>query len=290
VPDWAHPSNGEITNISFYPYYDRTAVLSFVQVSVETVSDYETGFLRVVAVDISSEEVLMNLPETSLTLAFQPDGATSVQYSAKGATNSDLREGPDMESVLSNCQELSVGQVQSDLTEIRSRATRAAHEEFEQYRQLQQQRLQDIQSQLGSIDSRLSSIGQEIDRADTRQDRMEALQKRKDLRSEKQTLDREREALLEKQSQGFHQKKRDISERHSIEVRTTTLCSTLVAYERGELELAFNVAGSASSIRVPYAVGEGMTDSTRSPNCKNEYSIDNRVKLTSGGVGCEKCG
>lgn len=289
VPEWFHPSNGDIVDTSFYPYYDRKAILSFVQVSVETVSDYETGFLRAVAVDISSGEVLVDLPETVLALAFQPDSTTSVQRSTEGVTNGGVDEGSAVESSLSRCQEVSVEQVESELTDIRSRATRAAHEEFEQYRQLQQQRLQDTQSELNSIDSRLSSVGQKVDQAETRQARMDALQKRKDLTAEKEKLSEEREAILEKQSRGFQQKKRDIFERHSIEVRTTNVCSTLVAYERGELEIVFDITGSPSSLRVPYAVGEGMTDSVRCPQCGSEYSRDNRVKLPNGNIMCEEC-
>ncbi|MFO7867106.1 MAG: hypothetical protein R6V02_09890, partial [Candidatus Aminicenantes bacterium] len=108
--------------------------------------------------------------------------------------------------------------------------------EFEEYRQLQEQRINDHRTEIDSLSNRLQNLSTDVDNANSQQQRVEALEKRQELKAEKEDLEAELEELLQEKKQGYAQKQQEIYRRHSIEVHTKTTASTLVTYERGEIK------------------------------------------------------
>lgn len=287
-PDWITESNLHVSGVSFNPYYDRTAVFLLVKTSVETVSEYETQYLEAVTVDVTSEEELSGLPEVLLRSFYDPKTQPETEEANDFEATSEL-DADTFASVISMEQRVALDNIRDEIEEVRETASRAAGSEFEEYRQLQNQRLSDLRDELESVTDRLQSISREVDGADTHEKRMSALQKRKDLQTEKDELEEERADLLRKKQRGFEEKREEIFARHMLEISTKPVASTVVSYERGELELRLSDSHRTETMRAPYAAGVGCTDSVRCDQCQTELSADNPIQMGSTGLRCRSC-
>ena len=286
LPEWLTNSPLTVTNASFSPYYDRTAVCLFVEIGIETVSVYQTGFLEAVSIDTSSKQPLPHLAETAVDSFFDPGGCRS----ARPRDAEDLTPTADgLEATLAAGREAALEGIRDELENVRRLASRAADAEFEEYRQLREQQLGDLRDELRSVTDTLTAVAVETTGVDSQKQRVESLKERKRLRSDKQRLEQRRDEHLGEKKRGYRRKRREIYERHAIAVTTKPIATTLVVYERGELALELRNGSSFGSMRVPYAIGAGVVDDVRCDRCNRLLSRDNPVRSTSDGLGCRSC-
>jgi hypothetical protein len=258
-PTWLQESEITVESTEFEPYYDRQAVCALVRVSVETVSEYETAFLEAVAVDITSDDVLKNLSDTILRTVFDIDGNPSVESTTNRA---DVGSEP-----LRVAQKAAVNQVDQKLAHIKRRASQAARDEFQEYRNLREQRLEELRSEIESINKRLERLGGKIDNTSSSADRMELLEERKELHSKREELEAKHEEIRTEQKSGFSGQRAVIYDRHEIEVQSEVVTATGVSYERGELVLAVHDGADNMDLRVPYGIGVGVTEQIKCHSC-----------------------
>jgi hypothetical protein len=285
-PDWILESDAHIASMNFFPYYDRTALFVLVEIGVETVSEYQRDLLEAVTIDTSSLEVLPELTTTVLEMMFDPlqDPPELTPEDDSVAVSAESLDDP-----LRTAQEAALDGVEDVLQQTREEATRAAEVEFKEYRELQDQELDDVQDEISSLTDRIQALANEIDDVTEQQERVELLQKRNELQSERDSIESEREELLERKQGGYQEKRTKIFRRHSLEVNTTPVTATIVTYERGELEIQFQQDTHTESVRVPYAVGEGITGTVSCENCGEQLSTANQIRLTTEGFGCDAC-
>lgn len=286
-PDWVAESDAEVADATFSPYYDRTGVCAFVRVGVETVSEYQTQFLRAVALDAESGDRLPGVAETLVAEWFEPTADPPLESAGESADAALSEEA--LADAIAAGRRAAVEDVRDEIAEIRRSASRAADAEFEEYRQLREQRLAELRDEVGSLTDRLRDLADEADGADSRQQRVEILEKRRELKDERERLEAELDEVRREKERGHERKRGEIYDRHAIEVTTTPVAATLVTYERGEMDLTLREGGRTGSVRAPYAVGAGVTDGVDCGVCGEPLSGENPVRVTADGVGCRRC-
>ena len=285
-PSWIVESDAEIGDATFSPYYDRTAICVFVRIDVETVSEYQTQFLEAVTVDIASKEQLPGITETLVDDFFSPQSARPHEVTDGG----DGTIVPDkLTDAIAVGQKAAVEGVREEIGDIRRSASRAADSEFKEYRQLQEQRSNDLRNEMRSLSNRLQNSSTEVDGAESQRQRVKALEKRQERKTEKEDLEAELEELLREKERGYAQKQRDIHRRHAIAVNTEPTALTLVTYERGEIEFTASDDNRTGVVRVPYAIGAGVTDEAHCEKCHTQLSEENPLSMVAGGLGCRSC-
>lgn len=287
-PDWITESDLHVSDASFNPYYDRAAIFLLARISVETVSEYETQYLEAVAIDVTSEEELSGLPEVLLRSFYDPKTQPETEGTDDFEATSEL-DADTFASVISTGQRAALDNIREELEKVRETASRAADSEFKEYRQLQNQRLGDLRDELESVTDRLQRVSSDVDSADSHEERMSALQERKDLQTEKDELEEKRAELLQKKQREFEEKRDEIFVRHALDINTKPVASTVVSYERGEIELRLSDSHRTETMRAPYAAGVGCTDSIRCDQCQAELSGDNPLQMGATGLGCRSC-
>ncbi|MFC7080284.1 hypothetical protein [Halorussus caseinilyticus] len=234
-PAWITAGSAEVADATFHPYYDRTGVCAFVRIGVETVSEYQTQFLRAVAVDAESETRLPGIAERLVTEFYAPKSEPAADRTTE---TDDATISPDgLADAIAAGQRTATETVRSEIEEVRRSATRAADSEFEEYRQLREQRLDELRDEIDSVSNRLQTIAAEADDAESRQRRVEILEKRRELKDRKADVEAELEKVCREKERGYAEKRREIYDRHALDVTTTPLAVTLVTYERGEIDL-----------------------------------------------------
>ncbi|APX00259.1 hypothetical protein CHINAEXTREME_20875 (plasmid) [Halobiforma lacisalsi AJ5] len=288
-PLWIVESDVEVVDAAFSPYYDRTAICVFVRIDVETVSEYQTQFLEAVTIDVESNDQLPGVTEILVDEFFSPKSDWRDDVTV-GSDQSDVTIAPDkLANAITTGQKAAVEGVQEEIDEIRQSASHAADSEFEEYRQLQEQRINDHRSEIDALSNRLQNLSTDVDDADSQQQRVEALEKRRELKAEKEDLETELEELLQKKEQGYAQKQREIYRRHAIEVNTKPSAFTLVTYERGEIEFTVGNSDRTDTVRAPYAIGAGVTDEVHCESCNTQLSEENSISMVAGRLGCQSC-
>ncbi|MDB2293735.1 hypothetical protein PM085_15870 [Halorubrum ezzemoulense] len=287
-PSWIREGDVDVVDATFNPYYDRTAVCVFVRIDIETVSEYQTQFLEAVTVDVESTEQLPNVTELLVDEFFTPGS----DWPADPAEDVDDESGVSSEKLntaITTGQKATVEGVRDEISEVRQSASRAADSEFEEYRQLQEQQINELQDEIGSLSTRLQKLSTEVDEPESPQQRVKALEKRKELKTEKAELEGELEETLQEKSRGYAQQQREIDRRHAIKVSTEPKAFTIVLYERGEITLELATGGRSTAVRAPYAVGVGVTDDLQCENCQKQLSGENPIRVVSGRICCQSC-
>jgi hypothetical protein len=280
MPPWIQGSDVEVTNATFTPYYDRTAVVLLYRISIETVSEYQTELLRAVAVDTRSMDPLPKLEDTFLSTVLSP---ASIESSPADLDRSEAL------NLVEETREVVVDRVQSRVDEIHQEASRAADAEIEEYRQLQQQRIEELEEKTAQLSARIDDLSESIQQSNTQSERMQALEKRKELKSEYEEVESELEKVRHRRDQGFPEKQREIRGRHALEVVVTPLTATQVEYERGELELELEKQGVSQSLTIGYGSGVGVTEEVRCEDCNQPLTEDNSVQEIQSGIRCSQC-
>jgi len=279
-PEWIQNSSVEVQSAQFTPYYDRTAIVVLFRVGIETVSEYQQELLRAVAVDTRSEESLPKLAETFLeTTTVESESATS---GAVQLTKTDVRP------LLETAREQLLESVQGQLDDIHREASRAADSEVEEYRQMQQQRIQELQEEHSNLSSKINDLSENINTGDE-DSRVQALRERKELKSEYEELDETLNELQERRDSGFPNRQREIRERHSLDVQVTPLTLTEVEYERGEIDFEFIDGSIHQTVTLGYGSGIGVADTVRCSSCERELTERNPLQTISDGLECQSC-
>lgn len=286
-PSWLMEDDVEVVNKTFSPYYDRTAICVFVRIGVETVSEYQTRFLEAVTLDVASKKQLPGITEILVDECF----TTNATAGATGSETEDVVTIPpdELADAITAGQETAVNEIQEEIDEIRQSASRAADSEFEEYCQLQEQRINESRNEISSLSDRLQNVATDVNGAASQQQRVEALEKRQQLKAKKENVAAELDEILQEKERRYIQKRRDIYDRHAIEVNTKPIAVTLVPYERGEIELTLSQNDQTASIRAPYAVGAGVTDEVKCNNCHKQLSEENPIRVAEGSYFCYSC-
>ena len=280
MPPWIRESDVDVTTATFTPYYDRTAVVLLYRISIETVSEYQTELLRAVAVDTRSMDPLPKLEDTFLQTVSSP---ASIESSPVSFDRSEAL------TLIEQTHEVVVDRVQPKIDEIHQEASRAADAEVEEYRQLQQQRIEELEEKTTQLSAQIDDLSKSIQESNTQDERMQALEKRKELKSEYEDVESELETLRHRRDQGFPEKQREIRGRHALEVVVTPLTVTQVEYERGELELELEKQGVSQSLTVGYGDGVGVTEEVRCDSCGQLLAEDNPIQEIQAGIRCSQC-
>jgi hypothetical protein len=280
IPEWLHASDIEVSSADFTPYYDRTAIVVLFRVSIETVSEYQTELLQAVALDTRSEKFLPTLEETFLQI-------TSPNNDAGTSEPMDM-QAADIQPLLDTAREQVVDRIQETIDEIHQEASRAADAEVEEFRQMQQQRIQELEEQLSNLSARIDDLSQQINSSDEGK-RVEALKERKELKTEYEDVDTELDDLRQRRDQGFPEKQGEIRARHALDVQVKPLTITEVEYESGELEVALATDEHTWDFAAGYGTGVGITEAVNCSKCGKEFTETNPVRDISRGLICLDC-
>jgi len=281
LPSWLKAGDVEVTTTDFTPYYDRTAVVVLFQVSVETVSEYQQEFLHAVAIDRRSEESLPALAATLLEL-------TSMTAEPTLTTAQTSIDESQVRSLLDPARDELTERIQPTIDEIRKEASRAADSEVEEYRQLQQQRLNELEEQRSALSSKIDELSEATTNAD-QETRVEVLKERKDAKAELADVDTELADLRDKRDRGFPAKQHEIHNRHALDVQITPLTVTQVEYERGEIDIELSEGASSQQITVGYGRGIGLTEMIPCSKCGEPLSSSNSIGTVKPSPQCQKC-
>jgi len=280
MPEWIQHSTVEVQGAQFTPYYDRTAVAVLFRVGIETVSEYQQSFLRAVAVDARSEEHLPRLAASFLEL-------TSIGSDEATGSNVQLTQ-TEARPLLDTAREQGLSDIQERIDEIHREASRAADSEVEEYRQMQQQRIQELQKKHSKLSSKISDLSEQINTGDE-DSRVQALRERKELKSEYEKLNETLNRLRNQRDSGFPERQREIRERHSIEVQVTPTTLTEIEYERGEVDLKLADQRADQTVTIGYGSGIGVTDTVRCTICEQELTENNPLQTVADGLQCKAC-
>ena len=280
IPTWLQESDVEVEDATFTPYYDRTAVVFLFQVSIETVSEYQRELLRAIAIDPRSGEHLPKLEEVFLRL-------TSLEVNSTTRNQSELTKS-DVQSLLDTARNQLIDRIQALIDEIHDEASRAADAEVEEFRKMQQQRIDELKKTHSNLSSKIDGLGETINSGEE-DERVQALKERKELKSKYEEIDTKLGELRERRDQGFPEKQQEIRERHALDIRTTPLTVTQVEYERGEVELSLLEDGRNQTVTVGYGSGIGITEKVQCSSCDRCLSEQNPLQTIRDGLQCVKC-
>lgn len=283
-PGWLTGSPIEVTDRAFQPYYDRTAVCIVFEASVETVSEFEQTITVPIAVDSETGERLPQLTAwfDSITAEPQPDnGRVEV---LEEPVSSDA-----FDSVLSSAQSHAESILSPKLESIRERSLRAANVELEEYAQLQDEKIEELREERERITEKLEEIGRELEEAVDRSERLEAMEGRSELREERDEIESELETLESRRKRGYPEKRREVQERHRVEVDLEAVTVTVVEYEKGDIVLDLVEDGRSCSITVPYGRGVGITEEVTCNRCSRGLDSETSARIGDEGVVCSSC-
>ena len=280
IPGWIENSAVEVQDGQFTPYYDRTAVVVLFRIGIETVSEYQQALLRAVAVDTRSEEHLPRLAGSFLEL-------TSMGSDEASDGNTQLTR-TEARPLLDTAREQVLSDIQDRFDKIHRKASRAADSEVEEYRQLQEQRIEELQEEHSDLSSKISDLSEQINTGDD-DSRIQALRERKELKSKYEELDETLNELRKRCDNGFPNRRREIRERHSLDVQVTPLTLTEVEYERGEIDFELIDGNIYQTTTLGYGNGIGVADTVRCSSCGRELTGRNPLQAISDGLECQSC-
>ncbi|WP_336022474.1 hypothetical protein [Halobellus salinisoli] len=280
IPSWLQGDNINVNDATFTPYYDRSAIAILYRISVETVSEYQTQLLRTTAMDIRSMERLPKLEETFLDSTLPTE--SQIESSLVDIEKSNLDES------IARTREEIADRIQPKVDQIHQEASRAAEAEIEEYRQMQEQRIEELEERKVRLSNRVDDLSKSIQSSDA-EDRVEALQKRKELKLNYEDVDTELEELRHRRDQGYPEKQREIRERHALEVGITPLTITQIEYERGEIEFELEEGTVTRALTLGYGDGIGITEELDCDYCKQTLGESNPLRTIKEGLQCSRC-
>ena len=281
IPDWLRESSVSVADIEFMPYYDRTALVVLFRVSIETVSEYQQELLRSIGIDVRSGEVLPNIDRTLMDLT-RPDHTTSLSSETVELSQEQV------ESLIEASRERLVSAVRPEIDETHQEASRAADAELEEYRQLQQQREEELESELARLRTRIEELNETIDSAD-QAERVESLKERREYKTKLEETEADLADLRRRRKDGYPDRQREIRERHGVEVVITPVSATEVEYERGDVVFELDDAGTVTSLTLGYGSGVGVTEERNCESCGRSLSADVPLGAITNRTLCRDC-
>jgi ATPase subunit of ABC transporter with duplicated ATPase domains len=180
-------------------------------------------------------------------------------------------------------------EVQPQIDEIHEGASRSADAEVEEYRQLQQQRIGELEETRASLEARIKDLSRITEKSNSQTDRTEALKQRRELRSQLDEIETKSDDLQRRRERGFPKKQGEIRNRHALEIVIKPVTLTEVAYERGEISLTMTDQTSSRTLTVGYGSGVGVTEDVECENCGASLSESNPIRLSGDGIRCSDC-
>jgi ElaB/YqjD/DUF883 family membrane-anchored ribosome-binding protein len=281
IPSWLRESSVDVVDSTFSPYYDRTAAAVLYRIRIETVSEYQTELLRAIAIDVRSEDRLAALEETVLDITNPEDPSNEADSLELGRDQS--------KRIIDQTRGEIIDVVDQTIDEIHQEASRAADAELEEFRQMQEQRIEELQGQRSDLTSKIDDLSNSIPQAAGQRDRVDDLKTRKDLKSDLNEIDTELEDLRRCREQGFPSKQHEIRDRHALEVVVTPLTITEVQYDRGEAYFKLMDDSTSVDITLGYGNGVGITEDIHCDRCGEELTGRNPVFSLKDGIRCEYC-
>ena len=281
LPSWLRQSSIDVYDTTFTPYYDRTAAVILFRVAIETVSEYQTELLRTIAVDVRSMDLLPGLEETFLEL-------TSPEEEPIESKPVEIESGR-FDELVAHTSEKVFERVRPTIDKIHQEASRAADAELEEYRQMRQQRIEELEEQLSSLSPRIAELSDSIQQEGNQEERVQSLKKRKELKAESEEIESELAEIQRRREQGFPDKQREIRERHALEVVATPITMTQVEYEQGEVEIDLFDGKYNRTLILGYGSGIGVTEQVHCDSCERQFSGENLVQSIRTGLQCQDC-
>lgn len=281
TPDLVASDSVEVTDQRFTPYYDRNALCVLFHIGIETVSEYQRELLRAVAVDLADHEPRPQLAQTCLDISER--GGTTLPGGDRTPESNELTEA------IAACRELVEIAIDSELRDIREKATRAANVEIEEYRQYLRQRQDELESETQRLADRVDELSATIDAASERGERLERLRKRKELRSELTDLRDELDEVRDDLDRDLPEKRAAIRDRHALTVRIRPVTATTVTYERGELEVSVQGGGRSATLTCGYAVGVGILTHPDCEQCGAVLDAQNPAVFSDTRITGQRC-
>ncbi len=281
IPAWLQENNISVNDATFTPYYDRSAIAILYRISIETVSEYQSELLRVTAIDIRSKKRLPKLEEIFLESTLPTESQIESQpVDIDKSTSDDL---------IAQTREQIVERVQPKIDEIHQAASRAADAEIEEYRQMQHQRLEELEEKKTHLLNRIENISESIQQHSDEGNRVEILQKRKEIKSEYDDIESELEGFRHRREQGYPEKQQEIRERHALEVTVSPLTMTQIEYEQGEIDLELEKGTVTRSVTLGYGAGVGITEELDCEFCEQTLGEHNSLRAIHEGLQCSQC-
>lgn len=282
TPDWVASDSVEVTDQQFTPYYDRNAVCVLFHVGIETVSEYQRDLLRSIAVDLTDHEPRPQLAQTCLSLS---------EWKGTPPPETDHTIGNDeIVKTISACREIVEGAIDSEVREVREKATRAATVEIEEYQQYLRQRRDELEDETERLADRVDELSATIDAASEREERLERLRKRKEFRSELADLRDEFDEVRDNLARDLPEKRAAIRDRHALTVRIWPVTATVITYERGDLGVSVRDGSRSATLTCDYAVGVGVLNQPTCEQCGAILDAQNPIVLSDTmGIGRQCC-
>lgn len=281
TPDWVASDSVEVTNQRFTAYYDRTALCVMFHVGIETVSEFQRETLRAGAVDSADHKPRPQLAQTYVELAEHGEPAPS-------ETNRRLSDS-ELTEAIGACREMVGIELESEIQEIREKATRTATVEIEEYRQYLRQRQEELNEETQRLTARIDELSEAIDSTSARAERLEHLRKRKELRSDLTDLRNELDGVRDSLNQGMPEKRTEVRDRHSLTVRIRPVTATMITYERGDMDISLRADGSSATLTYDYAVGVGALSQPTCDRCGTALDSENPAVISSSAVTGQQC-
>jgi hypothetical protein len=281
IPSWLRESSVDVVDSTFSPYYDRTAAAVLYRIRIETVSEYQTELLRAIAIDVRSEDRFAALEETVLDITDPEDPANEVDSLELGRDQSN--------QIIDQTRGEILNVVEPKIDDIHQEASRAADAELEEYRNMQEQRIEELQEQRSDLTSKIDELSNLIPQAADQRDRVDDLKTRKDLKFNLNEINTELEDLRQRREQGFPSKQQEIRDRHALEVVVTPLTITEVQYERGEAHFKLMDDSTSVDLTLGYGNGVGVTENIHCDRCGEKLTNGNLVSSLKDGIRCENC-
>ena len=282
TPDWVMGDSVELTDQQFTPYYDRNALCVLFHVGVETVSEYQQDLLRSVAIDLTDHEPRPELAQTCLDISERNETRLSEAGHTLGSDK--------LAEAIAACRETVEKAIDSEVREVRKKATRAATVEIEEYRQYLRQRRDELEDETHRLADRVDELSATIDAASEREQRLERLRKRKELRSELAELRDELDDVRDNLDRDLPEKRAAIRDRHALTVRIRPVTATMIRYERGDLDISVRDDNRSATLTYDYAVGVGALNQPTCEQCGTTLDAQNPIVLSgTGGIGRQCC-
>jgi predicted nucleic acid-binding Zn-ribbon protein len=280
-PEWITESSVSVEDASFTVYYDRIAIVVLFRISIETVSEYQTAFLRATAVDTHSEETLPELAKTYLARSVPGEKAVDI-----GAPQLDRTT---VEPSLAVARETVLERIQPEIDDIHQKASQAADAEIEEYRQMQQQRIDELVSDRATLSERIDELSDDIETGTDQSEHVELLKERKELKTEYEEVENELQDLKQRRERGYPEYQQEVRARHALDVAVTPVTLTEVEYERGEIAFRLTVNSREDSISLGYGSGVGTIEEVTCGACGRALSGGRPLAQLDAGPCCADC-
>jgi flagellar export protein FliJ len=288
MPAWVTASSLEVSEVSFSPYFERTGIWFLVDISIETVSEFERDLLVAVGVDPDSGKRLPLLE----TLGEQYTGSYADREDAEPRAldvtiESSLNTDPD--TALSAVKSVTEEHLTPVIERIQRRAENEAGVEFEEYVEVQRDRINSLQEEISDLESDLEELRTTLEQVDSKAKRLETLEAQSQKRETLETKRREREKLVQSNRNGFPEYQKKVRERHAVNVRCTYVSAIEASYPKGDLFITLAGKDAQNTVRVAYGHHAAFFERPSCERCGTELTEKNPAAIFAGVICGERC-